>query len=410
MNNPKIVVAIPEQQHSFKLISSLKRLGYDTTYITSVYFKNRSLLLRILKVILPEKTYKRACGRHCEGFDDNKVIVYYPALGLFQLLMQRVSTKCYRKIRKLKWSLFQRKVVEYCKRNPVDILILYEDYSSFVISELCGSNIKIVIDCSAASKTYMKEIYEKDEGGKNIDQFKREYPVLWDQTEDINQFLKCDRILVPSTFSKRSYMAIGVNEDKIHVVGYPLDFKYSAEGKKPPHERLRLVYSGQVTFRKGIHHLLEAVTILQNEFPIEVLLYGSFDKSSLIYKKYRDNPNIYFKGWVLHDELFKQLEESDVFVFPSLADSMSFSCLEAMYIGLPVICTNNTGASDYIENKINGIVVNASSQNDLIDAIRWCYRNRNCLIDMGNAAKKQAIKRTDMEVYDKGIHSLIKSI
>ncbi len=48
-----------------------------------------------------------------------------------------------------------------------------------------------------------------------------------------------------------------------------------------------------------------------------------------------------------------------------MADSMSFSCLEAIAIGLPIICTDNTGAADYIKNYQTGIVIESGSSESL---------------------------------------------
>lgn len=54
--------------------------------------------------------------------------------------------------------------------------------------------------------------------------------------------------------------------------------------------------------------------------------------------------------------MVKKYNDADVFVFPSLADGMGLVALEAMASGLPVICTENCGCKDMIDEGKNGYV------------------------------------------------------
>lgn len=57
-----------------------------------------------------------------------------------------------------------------------------------------------------------------------------------------------------------------------------------------------------------------------------------------------------------HDEVFKLLKSSDLFVMPSHNEPAGTSMVEAMACGLPVICSSSNGAKCYINSGKNGYV------------------------------------------------------
>ena len=64
----------------------------------------------------------------------------------------------------------------------------------------------------------------------------------------------------------------------------------------------------------------------------------------------------------------KQLDNADVFVFPSLTEGFSNALLEAMARGLPVIATDVGAARDMIENS-GGIIVPVHDVNAMQHAL-----------------------------------------
>ena len=78
-----------------------------------------------------------------------------------------------------------------------------------------------------------------------------------------------------------------------------------------------------------------------------------------------------------HPELAARLRTADVFVLPSLEDGFAQTVAEAMACGLPVVTTPNTGASDLVEDGINGSVVPIRDPSALAEAVlAWWERIR----------------------------------
>ncbi len=66
---------------------------------------------------------------------------------------------------------------------------------------------------------------------------------------------------------------------------------------------------------------------------------------------------------------------SDVFVFTSLQEAFGKTWAEAMTCGLPVVCFENTSASEIIEHKVDGFIVNEIDPDHLKNGIEWILRN-----------------------------------
>ena len=52
MNNPKVILMHPGKQHSFRVASALKQSGLLYKYITTVYDKEDSIMMKLVKKFL----------------------------------------------------------------------------------------------------------------------------------------------------------------------------------------------------------------------------------------------------------------------------------------------------------------------------------------------------------------------
>lgn len=77
--------------------------------------------------------------------------------------------------------------------------------------------------------------------------------------------------------------------------------------------------------------------------------------------------HVHFRGAVMQDDLVEYLRASDLYVFPSYAEGCARSAMEALAAGLPVICTEETGAP--VEHEVSGYLVARGEVSDLELAI-----------------------------------------
>ena len=81
-------------------------------------------------------------------------------------------------------------------------------------------------------------------------------------------------------------------------------------------------------------------------------------------------------GYVNDSEKMNCIYNSaDAFIFTSLQEAFGKTWAEAMTCGLPVVCFENTSASEIVEHKIDGFVVNEIDPVHLRNGIEWVLNN-----------------------------------
>ena len=171
--------------------------------------------------------------------------------------------------------------------------------------------------------------------------------------------------------------------------------------------RIKFAYVGQVTFRKGIHHLLEAFSSINNE-NISLDIVGEIPPNSQLFERYKNKKNIRFHGQVSHHEVKKILENVNIFIFTSLADTFGLAVLEALSCGLPVICSSNAGVSDLIIDGENGFVIKPDDIVAIKEKIQFFVDNKNLIPAYSRKALDSAKKYT-WKLYEKKLSNCLNS-
>lgn len=95
------------------------------------------------------------------------------------------------------------------------------------------------------------------------------------------------------------------------------------------------------------------------------------------------------------------LNESDVFVFPSLREGLSVSIMESMGSATPVICSDIRGNRDLIVNEKGGFLCRPNDIREFEDAIMKLYNSRNLREQMGSFNKERVKLFSEDEVFSK---------
>lgn len=407
----KVIVAHPGQQHSFKVASALKKEGYLLNYMTAVYDKKDNLAMNLAHLLVRGHDISKIAGRKNKDLVDEDVVTYYTFLSLGVIVLSRFAkTKniSYWLDRKIA-DLFGKKVAKYAIKHDADVVICFSmnETVCFEYLKKHAPQILRIVDCANSPVDYMRYIYEQDVGFSRL---KKEAPTFWNEKELKKQkrgINSTQYFFAPSEFVKKGLAYCGADENSVKIVPYGTNFAVNDKPQGVP-EDVRFIYVGQVTYRKGMHYLLKAFAELE-EGNIHLDVVGAWKTNSDLYEEYSGCSNITFHGNVPHEKVRDLLCSANVFVFSSLTEGLSLSCLEAFSCGLPVICSTNAGANDLIVDGKNGFVV---APNDIIQLkkyIMYFVNNKTFIPTFSREALKTAQGCT-WENYQKTLVSVLKHL
>tara|TARA_Y100000768_G_scaffold377601_1_gene351019 strand:+ start:1264 stop:2421 length:1158 start_codon:yes stop_codon:yes gene_type:complete len=146
-----------------------------------------------------------------------------------------------------------------------------------------------------------------------------------------------------------------------------------------------LISGGKINHKKNIHHLVNAVTKI-NQSDIKLILFGKPDEKILnIIGDKLDHPSIIYLGWINNIDIHKYLLISDLAIFPgkhSVLWEQSVGC------GTPGIFKKISG-HEHINIGGNCIMIDNGSEKEITDAIIKVYNDK----DLYNSIKKVSLEK-----------------
>jgi len=116
------------------------------------------------------------------------------------------------------------------------------------------------------------------------------------------------------------------------------------------------LYVGRMAREKGLDTLAEAIALLNFTHKDEAVFVFTGDGPYMKELKDMTIPNAVFTGFLQKKELAEVYASSDAFVFPSGTETFGNVVLEAMSSGLPIVCTDAGGITDFTAHLENAYV------------------------------------------------------
>lgn len=255
----------------------------------------------------------------------------------------------------------------------------------------------VIADHSIAHPAFMKRHLgpEYAEAGLPFT-FGPEDPLWTGVLQDCDE---ADIVLVSSDFVKDTFVEAGMSPNKIEVayLGVRSDFQgLKRDYSLPP--RLRLVFTGGFGLRKGAKYILQALQLLDRAgVDYEFTIAGATTEAGGLFEQMPVAGTIRRLGHIPQDDLKGLLAESDIYLFPSLAEGFSSSLFEAMSAGVPVITTIESTAR--ILDGVEGCVVPSKNAAAIAEKIVWLRDNPHKLESIGRAAAKLVRDRYTWDHY-----------
>lgn len=115
---------------------------------------------------------------------------------------------------------------------------------------------------------------------------------------------------------------------------------------------------GRLIKRKSIDTMIQALSEIKDK-KLKLLIVGDgpeMEHLTSLSESLKLGDRIKFSGYVTDSDKYSYLACSDVFISTSLHEGFGIVFMEAMFTGLPIVCTNHGGQVDFLENGKNAFL------------------------------------------------------
>jgi glycosyltransferase involved in cell wall biosynthesis len=148
-----------------------------------------------------------------------------------------------------------------------------------------------------------------------------------------------------------------------------------------------LVTVGRLVTRKAVDQLIRMMARIESS-NIYLLVLGTGPLMPALKEQARRlnvDKRIRFLGYVDEPEKFRILQLSDIFVSTSQHEGFGLVFLEAMASGLPVVCYDHGGQTDFLQDGKTGYVLPLNDELALLERCRQLARATDTRKEMGKA-------------------------
>lgn len=209
--------------------------------------------------------------------------------------------------------------------------------------------------------------------------------LLIDRARYIAEYDLADLLIVLSEKAADSFRVQGYPEEKLFYLPRGVDIERFKPGPRPP--VFRVVFSGALIERKGIHLLLEAWNRLALK-NAELWLVGSVHGEAKPHLERFRRDNIRLVGFAKDPETY--LSQGTIHVFPSSLEGSAKVIYEAAACGLPQITTREAG--DVVNDDVEGIIIPPHNVDRLAEAIQHLYDHPEIVDRMSIAARQRVVE------------------
>lgn len=265
-------------------------------------------------------------------------------------------------------------------REAWDVVLCFSGVGEETFEVLRGAGaIRVCHRCSTHIR-FQARLLEEEKG--RVGKF-RDYPRPWIIAREEREYRAADRIWVPSLFSKKSFLEQGVPEEKIWYLPLGVDTRSVRPTPEQVEarcrrilsgEKLRVLYAGTVSFRKGVQDLQAVIHAMKGE-PVHFQVLGPvLSEARKIVESLQGLAEFIPKQ--PYTELPRWYAQADLFLFPTIEDGYPLVLAQARASGLPILTTHHGNGPELVEEGKTGWLFPIHRPQEMADRLRWCAGHR----------------------------------
>lgn len=195
----------------------------------------------------------------------------------------------------------------------------------------------------------------------------------------ISSIKNASKIITISEYSKKDILKLNKNVSKKIQVIYNGFNMINLLDNIPSNDQEEYIFAITSELpHKNLISVLKSYEKYHNqvEKPLKLRVVGvkNIEKYSNIIEKNIFN-TIIFEGFLTDEKFYKIFKNAKIFIFLSLVEGFGFPPLEAMSLGVPVICSNKTSLPEVVGDAC--IMVNPKDYDSISESIIYLSKNEN---------------------------------
>ena len=225
-----------------------------------------------------------------------------------------------------------------------------------------------------------------------------------------------DAIRVVSSGIAKKLISSGIDKKKIKVIPTPVDLQrfeapnnQTVDSIKSEFKGKKIIFwVGRMNREKNIPWFLSILPDLIKKYPNFIfLLAGKGERFDLVQRKVVKlnlSDHVKLLGHVAYNNLPNYYHASDIFVLPSLHESLGKVLLEAAATAKPAVASKTTGATEIIRDKESGFLVPINDKKKFISSLEKLLSDQKLAAKLGSNAYDNVLKDFN---YKGGINTII---
>jgi glycosyltransferase involved in cell wall biosynthesis len=288
-------------------------------------------------------------------------------------------------------TMFSRWAAGELIKDHWDVVHPWSGVSEEILNALAGkSKLNIMARLSSHIRTQARLLEEEEKRTGSP----QEKPSAWIIDREEREYAKADKILVLSSFSRDSFIAEGVDPEKVLLMPTCASLKSFRPSPEVIEERcrrilsdrpLQVMYVGTLCFRKGLDDIIAILKSLNASLSDKSRFHFRFIGPVAAEAKKHMAELKNFAELIPkrpQHELPKWYAQGDLFIFPSIEEGLPQVLAQANASGLPIITTTNSGAANLIQDNETGWILPIRSPEKFIKRLIWSDEHREDLAAM----------------------------
>lgn len=222
-----------------------------------------------------------------------------------------------------------------------------------------------------------------------------------------------NQLIILSDSFRQPLMQLGAKQEKMTTVLTGIDYpeKYDVKNSLAQN-KIVITCVARLGPRKGHKVLFDALSQMERKYTenIKVLIVGDGEMRDALEKQVASLNLSMVEFLGERDDVPNILSKTDIFVLPTLNDSLPISIIEAMHSGACVISTTSGGIPELVHHEKTGILVDVGDVNKLKQALKFVIENQKDREQLGENARNFAKKYLTRETMVAHIEKIYKDI